>query len=136
MEDNLEKACEDYDSERDISGLAGGAYGHYLADRLMYEKSQNYLEEKAELEDKSELESKLNFIKTVKNMNINPDDLFSGRDAKEKLIREYKGYIRLNRLGQKRKENQKGKLLSQCSDEKIGSVFKNIYYSTLKELKK
>jgi len=129
MVKHLKKACEDYDPERDISGIAGGAYGHYLADNLMNEQE-------IELREKeNELEEKLKFIKEVESMNLDPDNVFSERDIKEKLIREFKGYIRLNKAGQKRKDNQKGELIFQCSDEKIGSVFKDIYYSALNKLK-
>jgi hypothetical protein len=130
MSKHLKKTYEEYDFERDISGIAGGAYGHYLADNLMAEQ------EIESHEKENELEEKLQFIKTVESMHINPDNVFSGRDIKERLIRESRGYLRLNRSGQKRKENQKGELLSQCSDQKIGLVFKSIYYSTLKEIEK
>lgn len=132
MDKHTEEACGKYDSERDISGRAGGSYGHYLADVLMFDKEVELLEKE------SELEKKLEFVKRVDSLGINPDDLFSHRMEKEKLIQEYKGYTRLNVSGQKQNENGKsrGESISDCSDHKIGLVFKSIYYSVLKKLKK
>jgi hypothetical protein len=130
MEKYLEKACKEYDAERDISGLAGGNYGHYLADILMFDKETQFLEKG------NELEEKLEFIKKVKEMGVNPDDVLSQRDIKEKLIKDYKGYTRLSVSGQKYKENEKGEALLDCSDHKIGLAFKNLYYSALKKSKK
>ena len=54
-------------------------------------------------------------------MSINPDVLFSDRETKEQLIREYKG---------------DKKYLSGFSDYKLGAAFKSVYYSALKKTKK
>lgn len=130
MEKPIENLCEGYDPERDISGSAGGAYGHYLADKLIEKK------EIENLEKEKELEKKFEFIKKVDGMGINPDSIFLNRDIKENLIREYKGYTKLNREGQNHNKGEKGDYLLHCSDAKIGLVFRDIYRSFSKALGK
>jgi len=129
MRKSIEYACNQYDSERDISGRAGGNYGHYLADQIIFEK------EIETLGKENELEGIIGFIKLADGMEINPDDLFSNRDVKERLIRKYIGYTSLNFSGQKYKKKEKGIPLSECSDHKIGLVFKKLYCSISKKMK-
>ena len=140
VKDSLLEEYFNYNSENDPSG----AYGHSLADRVLerYGSLQNIpkkikTDESREFSEKdSELEKKIEFIRIVDGMQIDPNCLFSHRDIKENLIRKYKGYTRLSRKEQKHKEKEKGDFLSDCSDAKIGLVFKDIYYSFLRDLKK
>jgi hypothetical protein len=69
----------------------------------------------------NDLEKALIFVKRANGMSVNPDNLYSDREAKEKLIREYKG---------------DKKYLSGFSDFKLGAAFKSVYYSALKKTKK
>lgn len=125
----LKEIVKQYDAEKDIAGRAGGNYGHYLADRILEQREiESHFEE-------IEYENDIKFINEIKRLNISPDNIFIERDIKEKLIRDYKGYKRLNTFGQKYKNKEKGDFLSQCSDSKICKSFKNIYYSTIKKIK-
>lgn len=140
VKDSLLEEYFNYNPEKDPSG----AYGHSLADRVLerYGSLQNIPkriktgENKEVSEKESELEKKAEFIRIVDGMQINPESIFSHRDIKENLIRKYKGYTRLSRKEQKYKEKEKGDYLSDCSDAKIGLVFKDIYHSFLRDLKK
>lgn len=140
VEDGLLEEYFNYNSEKDPSG----AYGHSLADRVLerYGSFQNIpkiikTDESREFSEKdSELEKKTEFIRIVDGMQINPNCIFSQRDIKESLIRKYKGNTRISRKEQKHKEKEKRDFLSDCSDAKIGLIFKDIYYSFLKNLKK
>jgi hypothetical protein len=69
----------------------------------------------------NDLEKALIFIKRANGMSVNPDNLYSEREAKEQLIREYKG---------------EKKYLYGFSDYKLGVAFKSVYYSALKKTKK
>ena len=125
----LEQLIKNYNAEIDINGRAGGAYGHYLAVRILEQKEIEYLEQNLKQKDEY-------FIKQVNSLQLNVDNIFDNRILKENMIRKFKGYTRLNILGQKIKFKDKGDFLSNCSDSKIGQTFRNIYYSTLKKLEK
>ena len=146
VEDGLIREYWNYNPENDPSG----AYGISLTDRVI----QRYgsIENVPKLIDKKderiknvnvikrgkdgELEKKLEFIRRVDEMGINPDSIFLNRDVKKGLIRQYKGYTKLNREGQNHRKNENGEYLSHCSDAKIGLVFRDIYRSFSKEVKK
>ena len=127
MRKYVKEMCEKYDPEKDISGIAGGSYGHNLADMIMFEK------ELESFEKESELEKKFNFVASADSMELNPDNLFQNREDKEKLIRDY-GYFNLSYKGQKYKKDEIGIPLSECSDSKICLAFKNLYNSFKKQL--
>lgn len=116
----LEKLCEDYNSYRDYNGN----YGHFLAELSLKQKADE------ELEQIAEFENYISFVNAVKKSVIDVNNEFNERYEKEKLIRKYFNYTKLNGSGS-RKE-----LLKNCSDSKIGSAFKNIYYSVLNKMKK
>jgi len=113
----LEIACKEYNSDTDHNGN----YGHFLADAILRQK------ENEELEKRAELEINLEFLKKSERLNI--DNVYSDREVKQELIRKYFNYTKLNGSGKK-------ELLKDCSDHKIGSAFRSIYYSALKKMKK
>ncbi len=110
-----EIVCRDYNPDEDYNG----SYGHFLAEQIMKQKENEELEIMAEFE----------FVKAVDKSGVNIDDEFRDRYEKEKLIRKYTLYTKLNGSGNK-------ELLRNCSDKKIGSVLKNIYSSALNKIKR
>lgn len=122
----LEEKYLKYNPEEDPNG----AQGIELADQIIekYGSIENIPkivnkgdEEVKSLEKKNELEKMILFIKRTNEFGVNPDNMFTERDTKEKLIREYKG---------------NKKYLSDFSDHRIGSIFNGLYYSILKKSKK
>ena len=88
----LETECKNYNPDRDYNG----GYGHYLAD-LVFKQKEN-----KELEKLADLESKIEFVRAVDKYKIDVDNEFNGRYEKEKLIRKYTPYTKLNGLGEKK----------------------------------
>jgi hypothetical protein len=129
MEDYIKEMCEKYDPERDISGIAGGSYGHNLADMVMFEKEIECLDKIYKLE------KKFNFVTQADSKGLNPDNLLQNREDKERLIKNY-GYSTLRFKGQNYKKGEKGIPLSECSDSKIGNTFRSLYNSFRKQLDK
>jgi len=121
---DLEKQCGLYHPDIELEGSGNVDYGHNLASAILIQKEQE------DLEKRSRLEGDIQFIEKVKKFNINVEDIFSQRNLKEQLIREYKGYSRLNGSG-KSKIN-----LEDCKDSRLGTSFQNIYYSALNKLRK
>lgn len=119
---DLERACEEYYPDMELNGSGNLDYGHVLAEAILKQKKFEYSEKRAELD------SEINFVEKVKRLKINIDDVFSNRDIKQELIREYKGYSRLNAKGKEKID------LRDCSDSKIGYAFQNIYYSALNKI--
>ena len=115
----LETECKNYNPDRDYNG----GYGHYLAD-LVFKQKEN-----KELEKLAEVYTEIEFVKAVKNSGINIDNEFGERYEKERLIKKYTHYTKLNGLGKKKE------FLKDCSDNKIGSAFKNIYNSAMRKIK-
>ncbi len=115
----LEKACKNYNPDKD----SNGCYGHFLAEQFLKQKENEKLNKRAELEDS------LAFVNAVEKFKINIDNKFADRYEKEKLIKKYFNYAKLNGSG------KKNELLEDCPDYKIGSAFKNIYYSALNKIK-
>lgn len=115
----LETLCKNYNSDRDYNGN----YGHYLAEQVFRQK------ENEELEQRAEFENYFSFVNAVNKLRINLENKFADRYEKEKLIKKYTNYTKLNGSGS-RKE-----FLKDCSDRKIGSAFKNIYLSALNKIK-
>ena len=122
--DNIKKQVNKYHSDMELSGSGDADYGHNLADKVLEQKK------KERLEKRSELENEIEFIKVIKTSRINVDNIFDDREIKEKLLREYQRYTKLNSFG-KYKE-----ILEYCSDAKIGLAFKNNYHSALNKIKK
>jgi hypothetical protein len=121
-----------YSPDVDFNGEQGMELANQLIER--YGSIENVMdainkESKGNKEDKAaklskkenELEKALIFVKRSDGMSVNPDNLYSDREAKEQLIREYKG---------------DKKYLSGFSDYKLGAAFKSVYYSALKKTKK
>lgn len=113
---------EKYDSDIELIGSGNTDYGHNLAEMILRQK------ENKELEKLADLESKIEFVRAVDKYKIDVDNEFNGRYEKEKLIRKYTPYTKLNGLGEKKE------LLKNCSDHKIGLAFKNIYFSALRKI--
>lgn len=127
----LEHECKKYNPDVDLEGSGEKDLGHSLAERMIQkygdiEKipkiiSKDKEDKKAESPKKeNNLEKGLIFIQRADGLGINPDNLFANRDAKETLIREYKG---------------DKEYLPNFSDYRIGTIFKNLYYA-LKKSKK
>jgi hypothetical protein len=129
MVNYTEEASEKYDSERDILGRAGGAYGHFLADGILFNK------EVEALEKENELEKKAKFIQMVDGMNINPDSIFKDRIEKEKLVREYRERNRVKKNIQNQNRIEQVDFYSRCSDARIGVIFRDLYRSFSRALK-
>jgi hypothetical protein len=126
----LEDEYLKYDPDMDLVGSGEKELGHSLAERMLqkYGSIENIpklvtkKDEEVKLAKKeNDLEKTLTFLSRVRGMGVNPDALFNDRNAKETLIREYKG---------------DRKYLSGFSDYKLGAAFKSVYYSALKKTKK
>jgi hypothetical protein len=130
MTNYTEGVSEEYDSERDILGRAGGAYGHFLADGVLFSR------EIESLEKENELEKKAKFIKIVDGMNINPDCIFKNRTEKEELIRKYRERYRMKKNVQGQGTIEQVDFYSRCSDARIGVIFRDLYRSFSKALNK
>ena len=140
-EDGLLGEYWNYNPENDPSG----AYGISLTDRIIQrygsiEKAPKRVDKKNEEgkdnSKQNELEKKIEFIKRVDGMGINPDCIFLNRDVKETLIRQYKGKTKLNRKGQNHDKENKMDYFSHCSDAKLGLIFRDLYRSFSKAVKK
>ena len=69
------------------------------------------------------------FIVESNRMEVNPDNVFSNRNTKERLLIDHMGYNRL--------KVEDGYIsIERCKDARIGNVFKRTYYSALEKLKK
>lgn len=130
--DDLISKYRKYSPDMDFNGEQGIGLANQLIER--YGSIENAMkvinkDSKGSKEDKvvklakkeNDLEKALIFVKRANGMSINPDNLFSDRNVKEMLIREYKG---------------DKKYLTNFSDYQLGAAFKSVYYSVLKKTKK
>jgi hypothetical protein len=125
----IKKLCKGYDAERDVSGRAGGSYGHNLADMIIEQKEIEKYEKSIELEKMAV------FLKRSNDIGLNHERIFDNREDKEKLIKDY-GYSNLSYQGQFYNKDGPGISLTECNDAKIGWAFKNLYESFKKQLGK
>ena len=119
----LQEESMKYNPEIELRGSGNTDYGHNLAERILREQK-----EQGDLEKLVDLESEIKFVSAVEKSGVDVNNKFSERYEKERLIRKYALYTKLNGLG-KQKES-----LKNCSDHKIGSAFKNLYYSALRKI--
>lgn len=111
----LETLCKEYNPDKDYNGN----YGHYLAEQITEKNEQE------ELEKRAELENYFSFIREIKEYKINVENRFKDRHEKEKLIKKYFNYNRLNGFNS----------LAECPDYAIGKAFENSYNSIMKKIK-
>ena len=125
MNTYLQEESMKYNPEIELRGSGNTDYGHNLAERILREQK-----EQGDLEKLAELESEIKFVSAVEKSGVDVNNKFSERYEKERLIRKYALYTKLNGSGNKKES------LKNCSDHKICLAFKNIYSSALRKIEK
>jgi hypothetical protein len=113
MKKETQDKYEQYNPDEDILSLAGGSYGHELAEEILLKREIDTLAKE------NELEKITKFIRKSDNMGLNPDKRFDNRYEKQCLLREY-GYF----------------VSEKDSDFKVGSMFNRLYVSLQKKINK
>jgi hypothetical protein len=126
----LEDEYLKYNPDMDLEGSGEKDFGHNIAENMIQtygsiEKIPKLISEKNKegkaLKKENELEKITIFVNRANGMSLNPDAVFTNRDAKEMLMRELKG---------------DKSYFSSFSDHRMGTLFRSTYYSALKKLKK
>lgn len=116
----LQRRCNEYKPDIELIGDSSVDYGHNLADLLLQAKEERMID----------LETDFEFIKKADNWNLNPEKIFENTEDKSKLLKEIKGYKKL------KANNSEGRgAINYSTKAKIGKVFQNVYYSSLKNMK-